>query len=380
MNKITKADKVKFIKEEYQEKCKEFGFDYIPAILPAVKRVIVLGDIHGDYNLFIDMLKIGMVIDLDKTTGKIKWIGGTTYVVQVGDQIDRCRPMGTMQCTDPKMTYLDEGSDIKILELANELHLQALTSGGAFISLLGNHEIMNAVGALAYVSYEGLKQFESYVDPKTGETFKSGTDARTHAFKPGNQYGKLLGCTRMPAIIIGKHLMVHAGIVNQLIEQLGLSSYEDLESINISIRKWLLGMIKKKNIKNIIESSKISMFWTRILGNIPPDTPLSNPACINHIGNVLKLFQVGSIIIGHTPQSFTYSDDINQTCDGKVWRVDNGSSSAFHKFDRDMMASGQVRHSRRPQVLEIIDDDKYFILDGIYRKPVSGVNKSVFNK
>lgn len=380
MNKISQTEKTHFTTVIYPEKCAEFGFKYVPAILPPVKRLIILGDIHGDYKLFIDMLKIGMVADIDKTTGKVKWIGENTYVVQVGDQIDRCRPMGAMQCTNPKMTYNDEPSDIKILELANDLHLQAVQKGGAFISLLGNHELMNATGSLTYVSYEGLKQFDNYVDPVTGKTFESGMDARKHAFAPGNQYGKLLGCTRLPAVIVGKHLMVHAGIVNGLIEQLGLSSFEDLESINVAIRGWLLGLLNKKdkkdkksmkNIRNIIDSSKVSMFWTRILGNIPPDTSFDNPACIGHIGNVLKLFKIGSIIVGHTPQSFTYSDDINQTCDGKVWRVDNGSSSAFHKFDRDLMTTGKVKHSRRPQVLEIINDDTYFILDGIYRKPVN---------
>ncbi len=371
MNKVSQEEKEKFMNEEYQEKCQQFGFKYIPAILPPVKRLIVLGDIHGDYKLFIDMLRIAGVADVDKTSGQMIWTGDTTYVVQVGDQIDRCRPMGMMQCTNQKMTVNDEASDIKIMELANKLHLLAQEYGGAFISLLGNHELMNATGALGYVSYEGLKEFDNYVDPETGKTFKSGMEARIHAFKPGNQYGKMMGCTRLPAVIIGKHLMVHAGIVNGLIEQLGLSSYEDLESINISIRKWLLGMIKKKNIRNIIDSSRTSMFWTRILGNIPPNTSLDNPACIGHIGKVLELFKIGSIIVGHTPQSFTYSDDINQTCDGKVWRVDNGSSSAFHRFDRDLMTTGKVKHSRRPQVLEIIDDTKYFMLDGIYRKPIN---------
>lgn len=374
MNKITPQEKHNFINVVYPEKCKEFGFDYIPAILNPVKRLIVLGDIHGDYKLFIDMLKIAKVININKD-GQIIWTGSNTHVVQVGDQVDRCRPMGGMSCLDPRMTHHDEGSDIKILELANKLHIQAVKQKGAFISLLGNHEIMNAVGALGYVSYEGIKQFENYVDPQTGQTFGSGINqglqARKHAFKPGNQYGKLLGCTRLPAIIIGKHLMVHAGIVDGLIKELGMSSYEDLESINVSIRKWLLGIIKKKDIKNIIDSTKTSMFWTRILGTIPPNTSLNSPECIDHIGNVLKLFKIGSIIIGHTPQSFTYTDDINQTCDGKVWRVDNGSSSAFHKFDRDMMSTGTVRHSRRPQVLEIINDNEYYVLDGTFRKKIN---------
>lgn len=370
MNKVTQEEKNKFIAEDFPKKCSEFGFQYIPAKIQKVQRLIVLGDIHGDYKLFLDMLKIANVADID-TCGKMMWTGGATYVVQVGDQIDRCRPMGNMQCTDPRMTVNDEASDIKIMKLANNLHLQALQTGGAFISLLGNHELMNATGAMAYVSYKGLEEFETYTDPITGETFKSGLDARTHAFKPGNEYGKMLGCTRLPAIIIGSHLMVHAGIVDGLIEQLNIQGDQDLESINILIRKWLLGMAKKKTIRNIIDSSRTSMFWTRILGNIPPNTSLDNPACIGHIGNVLNIFKIGSIIVGHTPQSFTYSDDINQTCDGKVWRVDNGSSSAFHRFDRDFAVTGKVKHSRRPQVLEIINDTNYFVYDGIYRKPVN---------
>lgn len=368
---ISRGEKLEFVNEIYPKMCNQFGFDYMPAIMPSVRRLVVFGDIHGDYKLFIDMLHIASVAEVNKTTGKLIWIGGDTHVVQVGDQIDRCRPMGAMQCTNPATTLNDEASDIKIMMLSNELHLQAKLVGGAFISLLGNHEIMNATGAMTYVSHLGLREFENYVDPKhPNKKFNSGMEARIHAFKPGNELGVMMGCTRLPAVIIGSHLLVHAGIVDGLIEQLGLSSTEDLESINISMRKWLLGLIKRKNIKNIIKSSRTSMFWTRILGNIPPGTPLSNPACSDHIGKVLSLFKIGSIIIGHTPQSFSYSDDINQTCSNKVWRVDNGSSSAFHKFDRDMLTTGKPKHSRRPQVLEILNDTKYSILDGIRCKEI----------
>lgn len=364
-----RLNKDDFIKRIYHEKCN--GYQYIPAILPATKRLLIFGDIHGDYNLLIDMLRIGGVVETNKTTGELVWIGKNTYIVQVGDQIDRCRPMGNMQCTDPRMTYQDEASDIKIMKLCNELHKQASKQGGAFISLLGNHELMNATGAMTYVSYLGIKEFDEYVDPeKPNLKFKNGLDARIHAFKPGNEYGKMMGCTRLPAIIIGNHLMVHAGIVDSLIEQIGLSGVEDLETINIAIRMWLLGLIKRKNIKDIIKSSDTSMFWTRILGNIPPDVNLSNPVCVNHIGKVLDLFKIGSIIIGHTPSSFLYNEDINSTCSGKVWRVDNGSSSAFHRFDKELLETGKVKKSRRPQVLEIINDTKYFLLDGIHRKEI----------
>lgn len=362
-------DKTDFINRIYPLKCP--NSTYMPSIIPKVERLLIMGDIHGDYNLFIEMLKIGNLIGINSHTGNIIWTGGSTYVVQVGDQIDRCRPVNEMVCTNPATTYNDEASDIKILKLADELNRQALSVGGAFISLLGNHEIMNATESMAYVSYLGLKEFENYVDPKNPHLkFKNGMHARIHAFKPGNEYGTLLGCNRLPAIIVGTHLMVHAGMVDGLIDQIGLKGTDDLETINVAIRMWLLGLIKKKHIKNIIKSSKTSMFWTRILGNIPPNVNLKNPACISHIGRVLELFKIGSIIVGHTPQSFTYSDDINQTCSGKVWRVDNGSSSAFHRFDRDLLSTGKVKYSRRPQILEIINDTKYYMLDGVHRKEI----------
>lgn len=364
-----KINKDEFVKKIYKEQCP--GHKYIPSILPKVQRLLVFGDIHGDYNLFIKLLNIGNLISVDNNNN-IKWIGGSTFVVQVGDQIDRCRPIGNMTCSNPETTYQDEASDVKILNLCNELDKQAQQVGGAFISLLGNHEIMNASGILTYVSYLGQKEFETYVDPRKPDIkFRSGLHARGYAFAPGNQIGKMLGCTRLPAVIIGDHLFVHAGIIDGLIAEIGLSNMTDLETINVAIRMWLLGLLKKKYIKNIIKSSKNSMFWTRILGNIPPNVELNNPACITHIGQVLKLFSIGSIIIGHTPQSFTYSDDINQTCSGKVWRVDNGASSAFHRFDYDMMSTGNSKHSRRAQVLEIINGDTYFIIDGVSRKQVN---------
>jgi len=105
------------------------------------------------------------------------------------------------------------------------------------------------------------------------------------------------------------------------------------------------------------------MFWTRILGNIPPGVSFNDTRCSKNISNVLKLFNVGSIIIGHTPQSFMYSDDINSTCDNKVWRVDNGSSSAFNIFDTNYKETGIISNSRRTQYLEIIDDNNYFVRD-----------------
>src|SRR6218665_2789254 len=55
---------------------------YVPAIMSAKKRIIVFGDIHGDYQLTIEMLTAAKLISINES-GKIQWIAGDTYVVQV---------------------------------------------------------------------------------------------------------------------------------------------------------------------------------------------------------------------------------------------------------------------------------------------------------
>jgi len=368
----------------YKNKCAQYR--YIPSIIQKkVNRVICLGDIHGDYELAIKMLTSAGLIRFKNNTNyyqkgglvesnyltnsltkstDVEWIGGETHVVQVGDQIDRCRPVAGMSCDNPHTTDDDEGNDIRIMEMFNELDRQAQKVGGAVISLLGNHELMNSMGYLDYVSYEGLKEFENYVDPNDKNIrFKSGYDARLHAFKPGNEYAVMMGCTRVPAVIIGSNLFVHAGIVDALINEIGLKGLDDLERINIWIRSWLLDELDYKYVENIINSSKHSMFWTRVLGRIPPGISMKNNACSKHITKILKIFKIGHLIIGHTPQSFLYSKDINSTCDDKVWRVDNGSSSAFNKYDPMKMQSGITSDSRRMQYLEILNDTQYNVCD-----------------
>jgi hypothetical protein len=168
--------------------------------------------------------------------------------------------------------------------------------------------------------------------------------------------------------VIGSNIFVHAGLVDGLIEEMHLTQVDDMEKINIKIRKWLLGLLDVDQVKHMVDctgSRPDSMFWTRILGNIPPDTPMDDPVCVNNVGKILRLFNIGSMVIGHTPQSFKYSDDINSTCSNRVWRVDNGSSSAFDQYDSIYTHSSGTKKnkSRRVQYLEISEDTNYYVCD-----------------
>lgn len=347
-------------KKEYKEFRKIFNkmcspYKYRPSILDPKRRIVIFGDIHGDYDLIINMLKSARLINKD-----LEWIGDDAHVVQVGDQVDRCRPYPGMPCNNPNTTKNDEDSDVKIMKFLNKLTLEAQKVGGDVISLLGNHEIMNSQGYLDYVSYEGIKGFENYKDPEKPELkFKDGFEAREHAFSAGNEIGKMMGCTRQASIIIGTNLFVHAGIIDALLRELNLNSTADLESINIKIRQWLLGLIPESEIEKFVEANDTSLFWTRFLGKIPKEMKETEPECTKYISGVLNTFKVGSIIIGHTPQSFLYDQDLNSTCDGRVWRVDNGSSKAFDLFDE----KNKYKIHRRIQWLEILNDNEYYVCD-----------------
>jgi len=401
-----------FKNNEFKSHCNNYSFT--PFIYTKVKRIVVFGDIHGDYEMAIKLLQMSGVAKIinerkisrtkintfemkpkklkskkskkskkeltggDKSTDydisitetiteneieyEMEWIGNDTFIVQVGDQIDRCRPNGTYTCDHPKAIQEgDEDSDTKILKLFTNLHEQAVKVGGAVISLLGNHELLNALGEVQYVSFKGLKNMlKKY--KINGLKFESGIDARKHAFKPGNEYGVFLGCTRNATVIIGSNLFVHAGIIDTLVNELGFTGYIDVEQVNILIKKWLLGLIQTNKVTNLVRSQD-SMFWTRVLGSIPSGVSIDYPSCSDNISKVLKLFNVDRMIIGHTPQSFLFNKDINGTCDDKIWRVDNGCSSAFDMFDDNYKKYKQKHPNRRLQYLEIIDDNEYHVYD-----------------
>lgn len=345
-----------FDEKDFKKYCPTFK--YQPIILPKRNRIIAIGDLHGDYRLTIKSLKIAKVIN-----DNLNWIGDDTVVVQVGDQIDRCRPFNT-KCDHPEETDNDEASDILILKLFNDLHNKAIKHGGAVISLLGNHELMNVLGNLNYVSYLGLKEFENYIDVNNpSKTFSSGKKARKYAFKPGNEYAKLLACSRLPAVIIGSNLFVHAGIIPEFMGKVNMKRREDLYKLNVGIRKWLLGLIDKNYVRHIVESFKYSMFWDRILGSIPHNVNNNDSRCIKYLKPVLKILNVGKMIIGHTPQIFNVKAGINSACDNNLWRIDYGGSDAFSKFSKYQMDGSM--DLRKVQVLEILNDKNIRILSAI---------------
>ena len=103
-----------------------------------VERIVAIGDIHGDYDNYIEVLKNAGVINR-----RGRWSAGKTHVVQVGDIPDR-------------------GPDtLRIISHLQKLEKQASKAGGRLHLLIGNHEYMNITGDLRYVHPGEYEAFET---------------------------------------------------------------------------------------------------------------------------------------------------------------------------------------------------------------------------
>ena len=349
---------------EYTSSCPQ-----LPTVIKQPRRIIAIGDIHGDRDVVINSLILANIIkksddklDSDKNTvilgddsTRYKWIGGDTVVVQIGDQNDGCRPGKDGSCNHIKD---DKPDDIPIFEFFNKLHRLAQKSitPGAVYSLLGNHEIMNAQGNFKYTSNANINQFGDEEGAKK-------------AFAPGNKYANLLGCTRQSVLIVGDFLFVHANLIPELLNDLGIKSnaYTEnrnkLKSLNKLVRNWLLNIVEKGKeflTSKIIDDNKYSPFWNRILGQLPSYLDINDQQCQDNLQPILEAFAIKGMVIGHTPQMNPgeHNNGVNSTCgtykgknyiDQRLFRIDVGASKAF------------IGH-REPEILEILRNS-----DGTYK-------------
>ena len=82
------------------------------------RQVIVVGDVHGQYDAFVTILRHAGLID-----GQLNWCGRRNRLVQMGDILDR----------GPKPRQVDD--------LLDKIQQQANAEQGEVIRLVGNHEL-----------------------------------------------------------------------------------------------------------------------------------------------------------------------------------------------------------------------------------------------
>lgn len=284
----------------------------------AKRRIIAIGDIHGDYRAIIYCLKAAKVINNDN-----KWIGSDTYVVQCGDCLDRYRAPENENNVSPTVT--NERSEKKILVFLWDLDEQAKKKGGRVITIIGNHEIFNTRGSFGYVSNEGMKNFNG---------------KRKDLWKPGGVYAKKYSA--YPVILkIGSCVFMHGGLRKQLAEKYSL------KTINTLVHQYLNGQINEddKRLQYIFNKPN-GVIWFK---------GYSKNSTVNcdELKETLKIIKAKHMIVAHVPQMVS---GITSNCDGGIWRTDLGMSEAFGK------RFNPKHFGRIPAVLEILNDKEFNIL------------------
>jgi Calcineurin-like phosphoesterase len=113
----------------------------------APETVVAIGDVHNDFDDFVAILRHTGLIDTQN-----HWAGGKATFVQVGDLLDR----------GPKPR--------EVLNLMMALEKEAPQAGGRVVSLLGNHEMMNIMGDLRYVT---PMNYGSFADSNSAQRQKA---------------------------------------------------------------------------------------------------------------------------------------------------------------------------------------------------------------
>ncbi len=204
-----------------------------------VRRVVVVADVHGAYAELTGLLEAAGLINKEQ-----QWTGGDTHLVSLGDLLDR-----------------GDGSR-QVMDLLIRLQREAALQSGFVHVVAGNHEIMNLMGDLRYVSpaeFAAFSDLESTAerqqayseflagrnesiafgflrggvpdiqdDREAREEFDRlypiGYFGHLRAFSPGGYYAEWLA-ERPALIVINDTVYVHGGLPE-------MAARESLEALN----------------------------------------------------------------------------------------------------------------------------------------------------
>lgn len=261
----------------------------VPTRFPAPRRIVAIGDLHGDLAATRAALRLAGAVD-----ERDDWAGGDLVLVQTGDQLDR-------------------GDDEReILDLLDRLAEQAAAAGGAVHVLNGNHELMNVTADVRYVTLDGFADFlEEPVPGLAGAdpaTVVSAVVARIRAFRPGGPEALRLA-RRNVAVVVGETVFVHGGVLPKV------AAY-GIERLNQETREWLRG---DRRAPPELLLDREGPLWSR---HYSRDT--DGDDC-RLLAEALGRLGASRMVVGHTVQK----ERITSACDGRVWRVDVGLSRYY---------------------------------------------------
>jgi len=290
------------------------------AVLPAsgkevwrnIDRIVAIGDVHGDYEQYLQILRDNDLIDQN-----LNWIGAKTHLVQLGDVPDR-------------------GPDsLKVMRHLKKLERQARRKKGYVHALLGNHEVMNVEGDLRYVhpgeykilitkksekrQTDYLKQVVEYLstaDPMFDATDQSSISELEKKYPLGYVEHRFLWAPKgeifewikshNTVIKINRTLFVHGGLSPH---QAPLT----LKKINRRVRTYLNSRVDDTII------GPDGPLWYRGLVQNSADIELEP------LKSMLSFYGVDTIVVGHTPTPAKIVPRFNR----RVIQADVGLSHAY---------------------------------------------------
>jgi len=327
----------------------------VAALQRPAERVIAVGDVHGDLDRLGAILQKAGLLDATR-----QWIGGNATLVQLGDLVDR----------GPKSRA--------VLDFLMTLEKDAPKRGGTVRLNLGNHEVMNITGDLAYVvaaDYAAFVDsrseqrrrtaFQDYarLEARKGRTPNEDSWMQTHplgfvehreAFGPTGKYGKWL--RSLPAATrVGDSIFLHGGINPALglksIDQLNSAVRAEIEAFDTVTRYMInkelalpfytlseLAQAADEEIQKTKATPDASSAQTRLLEGLltapnwlilHSEGPLwfrgynswSEAEGELSLPQLVQTFGVKRIVVAHTPQA---NGQIRQRFGGKVFLIDTG--------------------------------------------------------
>jgi hypothetical protein len=318
-----------------------FSFLALPAVFYAeeipwewsgIERVVVIGDLHGDYDNFVKILKGTGIVDQE-----LHWAAEKTHLVQTGDIMDR-------------YNYAK-----KILDLLMRLEKEAEVAGGMVHVLLGNHEEMNLTGVVfssnsdtmtldQFISFlperyrrhqenvlakkiQGLRAQHSRINPEDAisefwDSLKNDPSAqKLYVINLNEEYGPWLRRLNV-AIKINDVIFVHGGI-SEKYSQWGLKEINDRYRMELTD---ICRALRNSAPPHIIQPSIVyrgdSPLWYRELATVP-EADLRD-----EVDAILQNLGARTMIIAHTPKIAKTPKDM-QRFGGRIWIVDTGISRVY---------------------------------------------------
>lgn len=231
-------------------------FEPAPSEFSDVDSVFTIGDIHGQYDRMIKMLKHGEVID-----DNLGWNFGKGHVVFVGDIQDR----------GDKVT--------EAYWFIYRLETEAKKYGGRVHLLLGNHEVMVLRNDLRYVApkYYALT---SGLNLKYNELYDQNT-----------VLGRWLR-SKNGIVKINGDLFAHAGISPEL-----CSKKISIDSVNSVLRSVLTeSKIYPEELETLIMRSYGPIWYRGYFKESRKYSMITE----EELDNILSYYQASRIIVGHT--------------------------------------------------------------------------------